>query len=438
MSRGNGYRRMRVDIGNSLAEVATPGVPRASLEDLDEQIADAHDRIQDGMEQDEYGYAALELPEQVDLDQIRAAVDPLSDLDTLLLVGIGGSALGAATLASALGEQGSVRVLDNVDPAELRSILSDLDLSRAGIHVASRSGKTAETLANFLVVRDAYERAGVDWTDQTLVTTGSDGPLRSLAERNDLSVLDAPSGVPGRFSVLSTVGLPAAVFSGVDVEALLSGAASERARLCGSLFDCPAYAYAAACYSLERRGIHVNAIMPYAESLERLAEWFAQLWAESLGKQERGQTPVRAMGATDQHSQLQLYRAGPRTTMVSFIRPRDRPSLPIPAESDDAPSYLRDTGLGELLDAELQATEASLADAGRPSVRVEIETLDAAGVGELLYGFEAATIMVGELADVDTFTQPAVEWGKRATRSLLGSDETETAVAEEKTSLVVE
>lgn len=429
---------MRVDIGNSLAEVATPGVPRSSLEDLDGQIADAHDRIQEGMEQDEYGYAALTLPEQVAVERIRGAVDSLLPLDTLILVGIGGSALGAATLAEALGDEGTLRVLDNVDPANVSSILNDLDLAQTGIHVVSRSGRTAETLANFLVVREAYERAGVDWTERTLVTTGTDGPLRRMAERKDLPLLETPPGVPGRFSVLSTVGLPAAIFSGVDIESLVSGAAAERERLSDSLFDCPAYAYAAACYSLERRGAHVNAIMPYAERLERFAEWFAQLWAESLGKEERGQTPVRAMGATDQHSQLQLYRAGPRTTMVSFVRPRERPEIAIPSGTETTPPYLRGTTLGELLDAELQATEASLAEAERPSVRVEIKSLDAAGIGELLYGFEAATIMVGELAGVETFTQPAVEWGKRATRDLLGSGEEQPPIPEEKTSLVVE
>jgi len=153
--------------------------------------------------------------------------------------------------------------------------------------------------------------------------------------------------------------------------------------------------------------------MPYAERLEPFAEWFAQLWAESLGKDGGGQTPARALGATDQHSQLQLYRAGRRNTMVSFVTPRERPAVEVPEPDAKALAYLAGTDLGELLDAELQATEASLAEAGRPNVRVEIDRLDAHSLGELLYGMCAACIMAGELAGVDTFTQPAVEWGRR-------------------------
>jgi glucose-6-phosphate isomerase len=163
--------------------------------------------------------------------------------------------------------------------------------------------------------------------------------------------------------------------------------------------------------------------MPYAEALEPFAEWFAQLWAESLGKDGLGQTPLRALGATDQHSQLQLYRAGPRDKLVTFVRPGERATdLPVPEGLPDDLSYLAGEGLGDLLDAEFRATEASLAAAGRPSVRVELDRMAARSVGELLSGFEAACVLVGELAGVETFTQPAVEWGKVAARGLLGAE----------------
>jgi glucose-6-phosphate isomerase len=271
--------------------------------------------------------------------------------------------------------------------------------------------------------------AGVDWTERTVVTTGESGPLRALADEHDLPSCPVPEGVPGRFSALSAVGLLPAAALGGDVEAVLEGGAAERESLAPSLFDCPAYAYGAVAYALAERGATVNAFVPYAEALEPFAEWFAQLWAESLGKDGLGQTPARALGATDQHSQLQLYRAGRRDKLVTFVRPRERESVPIPETDARELSYLGGVSLGELLDAEFEATEASLAAAGRPNVRVEVERLDARGIGELLYGMEAATVLYGELSGVSTFTQPAVEWGKRAARGLLGGGDFEEAEA---------
>jgi len=427
---------MYVDIGNALSAVASPGVSRGALERLDDRVARAHERIERGRADDEHGYAALDLPETADVAGIRAATDGF-DPETVLVVGIGGSALGAATLTDALPTTADAHYLDNVDPAHLTDLLDRIDLGETVVNVVSRSGTTTETLANFLLVREAMADAGVDWTERTLVTTGASGPLRDLADRHDLPTLRVPEGVPGRFGVLSTVGLAPAALAGVDPEDVLSGARS--LAISGSLFDCPPYAYGAVSHALAVRDASVTAMMPYAERLETYAEWFAQLWAESLGKDGLGQTPVRALGATDQHSQLQLYRAGPRTTMVTFVTPRERPGRTVPATDLAGLSYLGETDLAEVIDAELAATEASLAAAGRPSVRVEIDRVDAASLGRLLYGMAAACVLAGELAGVDTFVQPAVEWGKRATRGLLGERDTDEAAAVgEKTELLIE
>ncbi len=430
---------MNVDIGNALASVASPGVSRAALERLDDQVAAAHERIERGMENAEHGYEALNLPERTDPDEIRAAVEPVADADALLTVGIGGSSLGAATIADALESDTETVFLDNVDPEWVSARLEAVPLENAAINVVSRSGTTAETLANFLVVREAFEDAGVDWTERTIVTTGESGPLRDLADRHDLPSLKVPDGVPGRFSALSAVGMVAAAVCGHDLEALLAGAAAERETLSGSLFDCPAYAYGATAYALDGRGAGVNAVMPYAESLETSAEWFAQLWAESLGKDDLGQTPVRALGVTDQHSQLQLYRAGPRDKLVTFVTAGADADRTIPATDVEELAYLGDATLGELLAAEFEATEASLAAAGRPNVRVELEAVDEYELGGFLYGMEAACVLAGELYGVNTFQQPAVEWAKKATRGLLGGGEFEEAEAvAEKTELRVE
>ncbi|MFC4450991.1 glucose-6-phosphate isomerase [Halorussus aquaticus] len=430
---------MRVDLGNALSDVATPGLSREALDELDERVADAHERIQRGRDESEHGYAALNLPDTANPDAIRRAVEPFADAEAVLTVGIGGSALGAATLARALPSETDAFFLDNVDPEHVTRLLDSLPLADTAVNVVSRSGTTAETLANFLVVREAMDDAGVDWTDRTFVTTGEEGNLRRLAETEDLPALAVPDGVPGRFSVLSTVGLACAAIQGHDIDAILRGAGDEADRLAGSLYDSPAYAYGAASYALEERGAAVNAMMPYAESLETFAEWFAQLWAESLGKDGRGQTPARALGATDQHSQLQLYRAGPHDKMVTLVRPEERADRDIPHTDLDGLSYLGGSSLGDLLDAEFEATEASLAAAGQPNVRVEIDRIDERSLGELLYGMEAACVLYGELAGVKTFTQPAVEWGKKAARGLLGGGDFEEADAvAEKTTLTVE
>ena len=456
---------MRVDIGNALDEVATPGVSRAALDRLDSRVADAHDRIETGREAGEFGYAALALPDRTDAAAIRAATDRVDpDPDAVLVVGIGGSALGSTALAAAVPADGPpVHVLDNVDPAHVRDLLADLPLAGTALVVVSKSGTTAETVANFLVVREAMERAGVDWTDRTLFVTGDDGPLRRLATRHDLPSLPVPDAVPGRFAALSPVGLAAASFRGVPLDAVLAGGREAADGLAGSLFESPAYAYGATCYALARRGATSVAMMPYAEALEPFAEWFAQLWAESLGKDGVGQTPLRALGATDQHSQLQLYRAGPRDKLVTLVQvsgsspavdpgdidPADRPGRPSSGDGGDPDCHIPDPdvsafpalgggSLRALLDAELRATEESLAVAGRPAVRIEVDGLSPRSIGGLLVSLEAACICYGELAGVETFTQPAVEWGKERARDLLEGDDADADDLPAAASLVVE
>jgi len=409
---------MDVDIGNALG--TQPGLTEETLDRLDDRVAAAHETITTGMTDEAFGYASLCLPETADPDAIRTAVDRFDDPSAVLTVGIGGSALGAATLADALDSDVETHFLDNVDPAHVEAVARKLPLAETVVVVVSRSGTTAETLANFLVVREQMDAAGVDWTDRTLVITGTDGNLRRLAETHGLPALDVPAGVPGRFSVLSTVGLAVAAIQGHDVEAVLAGGRDGMDALAGSLRESPAYAYGATTYALATRGARTNAVMPYAESLETFAEWFAQLWAESLGKDGLGQTPARALGATDQHSQLQLYRAGPPDKLVTLVRPTKRAAVPIPETDLAGLSYLGGSSLGALLDAEFEATEASLAAAAVPNVRIEIDRVDERALGELLFGMEAACVLYGELAGVSTFTQPAVEWGKRAARGLLG------------------
>lgn len=418
---------MDIDIGNALASEAVTGVSEGALDRLDSRVERAHERIDTATNAREFGYASLALPEDTDPAAIRSAVAGFGP-KAVLTVGIGGSALGAETITEALGATEHYS-LDNVDPARTSQLLEKLPLESTLVNVVSRSGTTAETLANFLVVRDVMAEGGVEWTERTVVTTGDSGPLRELAEEHNLPTCSVPDGVPGRFSALSAVGLLPAAALGCDIEAVLEGGSEGRDSLSPSLYETPAYAYGAVAYSLEQRGATMNAFVPYAERLESLAEWFAQLWAESLGKDGLGQTPIRALGATDQHSQLQLYRAGRKDKLVTLLRPQYREDTAIPETDIESLSYLGGRTLGGLLDAEFEATEASLAAAGQPNVRLEIDRIDAYSIGRLLYDLEAACILYGELAGVETFTQPAVEWGKRAARGLLGKEDVEETEA---------
>lgn len=426
---------MRVDVGNALEEIARPGVPEEALERLDRRVGRAHTRIEAGRTAGTHGYTALNLPETTSSDRIESAINRVPDATDVILVGIGGSALGAATVAMALDSDVRLHVLDHLDPVALTRTLERVDLSSTVVHIVSRSGTTTETVANAMIVKDAMNTTGLDWSDRTLVTTGQEGPLRDLVETHDLPALTPPEGVPGRYSVLSTMGLPALALCGHDIGALLEGGRRAIDTLDPSLFESPAYAYGAISYALAVRGATVNAMMPYAEGLETFAEWFAQLWAESLGKDGVGQVPVRALGVTDQHSQLQLYRSGPSSVQVSFLRVTDRrTNVSVPSEPISDAAGVGGVTLSEIVDAEFKATEASLAAAGRPTVRIDLPRIDERSLGSLLVNMEAACMMAAELFGVNAFDQPAVEWGKRATRGVLADEETEEtrAIAEKR------
>lgn len=427
---------MELDVGGALATTASPGISRDTLDELDSRVERIHERIETARENGDDGYVALDLPVETDPATIHTAVDSLPDPEAVIVAGIGGSALGTATIVDALDADCPVYTLDNVDPAAVNTVLEEVPLEESVLVGVSRSGTTAETLANFLIVRDAMATAGADWTARTLVITGTSGPLAEMAEEHDLARLSVPDGVPGRYSALSAVALAPAALAGVSIEPILAGGATARGQLRPSLYDCPAYAYGATSYALAARGAQVNAMMPYSEQLETFAEWFAQLWAESLGKDGLGQVPVRALGVTDQHSQLQLYRDGPRSVVVSTIDISSRPSCPIPEPNQQSLSYLSGIGLEELIAAERRATQASIEAAGRPTMGITLPELSPETVGELLYTMEAACIMAGELFGIDPFTQPAVEWGKRATRGLLrGVTTAETQTIKDRTEL---
>ncbi|MBI4577303.1 MAG: glucose-6-phosphate isomerase [Planctomycetes bacterium] len=436
---------VRVDLNDAFADrIGEAGGLRP---DEWEESLRAHAGVPDEVRSEGPGFLGLPHDREALEAVLRAAAGARGRFDDVVVVGIGGSALGALALRTALchpyhdllpspRRRGCrLHVADNVDPARLAGLLEVLDPARTLFNVVTKSGSTAETVANYLVIRAHLEhRLGAAARAHLLFTTDPRlGDLRALAEAEGIASLPVPPGVGGRFSVLSAVGLFPAALAGVDVAAVLDGA-----RACdGTLRDSapgrdPALALALALHLLDvRRGRRIHVLMPYSEALRDVADWFRQLWAESLGKRLdvdgrevfRGPTPVRALGTTDQHSQVQLYVEGPPDKAVVFVavdrHPGDRR---IPALHADRASMacLAGRGLAELLEAERRGTRAALAAAGRPSLALHLPEVAPRPVGALLYLLECATAYAGRLYRVDPYDQPGVEAGKRAAHALMG------------------
>lgn len=364
--------------------------------------------------------------------------------DRLVVLGIGGSSLGGRMLIEGLAADPSrVIFLDNVDPVRFEKVLNGLDLERTAFNVISKSGGTVETAAQLVVVRDRLKRALGDdgYRERMLATTDANkGLMRDIADADGLETLPIPDNVGGRFSVLTAVGLLPAAFAGLDIHALLQGAADMRAR-CGSddVKQNPALAHAVVHHLADTklsRPIHV--VMPYADRLRPFGEWYCQLWGESLGKAKTrdgreahlGPTPVVAVGSTDQHSQIQLYVEGPHDKVITFVRVEQQAEkVPFPDAAPEGYAYLKRHSMAGLIDAEQRGTQLALARLGRPTLTLSVSHVDERALGELLFLYEASTAFSGELYDIDAFDQPGVELGKKIAFALMGREGYDDALA---------
>lgn len=374
--------------------------------------------------------------------------------DDVVILGIGGSALGPIALRTALRPSGwnmldekarggfpRLHVLDNVDPETIASLLGRLRLERTLFIVTSKSGGTAETMAQFLIVHDRLVSAKLDVaTQMVFVTDPKQGALRPLAERLKVPALDIPPNIGGRFSVLTPVGILPAALIGIDVKSLLAGAA-DMAKRCqaADLAANPAGVYAMLQWLADVRLQKAIAVfMPYSDPLRDFADWFVQLWAESLGKKRAdgtsvGSTPLAALGATDQHAQVQLFMEGPANKTITFVAVRERSAdLRIPAGFPDVKElgYLTGHSLAELIDIEQRATAGALAKRGRPNMTIHLDRVDPDHVGQLMMLLEIATAYAGQLYGIDAFNQPGVELGKQFAYALLGRPGAEAAKKE--------
>lgn len=450
MSSANAKSRLSIDYRNVMADAvgAEHGLTPAQFDSLTEKVATEHARIT--AEHGAGGQKWMDLPDNTALaDEIVTFADEVrGQYRDYILIGIGGSSLGAIATIQALThpfrnllpdeKRGGPRffVLDNPDPEKIQATLETVDLSKTLVNVVTKSGQTAETMANFLVALEALEATvGKDAARKQIIATTdpSEGLLRQLADEEGYRTFPVPPGVDGRQTVLSAVGLIPAALAGVDIHSLLAGAAALRERSSSAdLKTNPAYLLAALNYLADtQRGKSMLVTMPYADSLFGITDWFRQLWAESLGKRLSttgeevfaGQTPIKALGAIDQHSQIQLYTEGPNDKVISIIRAgeyRAKVSIAQPPASIADLAYLRDAELGQLLDREALATAWALTEAKRPNYTITTPVIDAFAIGEFFFLYELQTVMAGALYGVNPFGQPGVEAGKNATYALMG------------------
>jgi len=379
----------------------------------------------------------LRLPEKRDdIASIKAAADRLTAAGTtdVVFLGTGGSSLGGQTLAQLAGYalpaigplcKPRLHFMDNLDPETFDGLLRMFPLATTRFVAISKSGGTAETLMQTIAVLSALKKAGLESLISELILgvteptlAGKRNGLRDLLAAHRVIMLDHDVGVGGRYSVFTNVGLLPAAVAGLNIEKIRAGSAAALASILGArpAKEVPSAVGAALAATLSQKNQKsISVMMTYADRLERFARWYVQLWAESLGKDGKGTTPLAALGPVDQHSQLQLFMAGPRDKLFTVITvgggdrgPRMDAEL---AKLAGEPGLAGKT-IGDLVAAQGRATAETLAKNGCPVRTLHLDKLDEASLGELLMHFMLETIIAAHLFGVDPFDQPAVEEGK--------------------------
>ncbi|HIU87193.1 TPA: glucose-6-phosphate isomerase [Candidatus Spyradomonas excrementavium] len=367
--------------------------------------------------------------------------------DNILVLGIGGSALGGMAVCEALlkpywnqlsEEQRNglpkIYFLDNIDPDQFNGLLDFLDLKRTLVNVITKSGSTAETMAQFMIVKDRLEKElGDDYVRNIVATTDKNvGILRQISNEEGYKTFVVPDDVGGRFSVFSAVGLLPFALVGIDIEELMQGVKDMDLALKNTDIRHNIAAQNALIHYLMdmQKGKNLSVMMPYSSKLKYISDWYVQLWAESLGKNKDldgndvnvGQTPIKALGVTDQHSQIQLYNEGPNDKVINFIRIKEfDTTLEIPKIFEyTGVGYLGGKTINELLNAEAESTKVALIDYQRPNVTITLQKADAYHLGQLIYMLEVQTAIAGALYNINTFNQPGVEQAKNYTYALMG------------------
>ena len=441
--------KLRFDYNNMMAEFVgeKEGYTKAKLDLLKDKAASAYKTVHANRGTGMMGWSELPYNQnEIVEDIIKTAEDVRKNFDTFVVLGIGGSALGPIAAMQALchlhyndlpAEKRNgpkCYVEDNVDPERMAALLDVIDLDKTMFNVITKSGATSETMTQYLIVMDLLKKKyGANAKNHMIATTSSaKGNLIKIAKQEGLKTFYIPDGVGGRFSELCPVGLLPAAVVGIDIKALLKGAAYMD-EVCKEkdMYKNPALMGAVLEYAAMNDGKNISVMMPYADGLRYMSDWYAQLWAESLGKEDSksgekvyaGQTPVKALGVTDQHSQVQLYTEGPFDKVMTFLAVDNyRTTVTISDGCEDIPdvNFLCGHTMNELITCERKATEYALTVKHRLNKTIYLPELNAFTLGELMFMLEMQTAYCGEMLNIDTYNQPGVEGGKNATYAMLG------------------
>lgn len=412
------------------------GINQEDFKDYQEQFQTYKDLILSR------GQGFLELPTQPEnVARIIAWTEEnQSKYKHIVLLGIGGSMLGPQTILQTLdsplarqkrGFKKDIKVfcVDNSDPFLIQEIASQIDLEKTLFLVQTKSGSTPETISQYFFFRNLIQKEGLKVQDHfVFVTDPKNGYLREVANNEGITAFPIPPNVGGRFSVLSSVGLLVSCLVGLDIEAMLKGALDAKKEFFEGQNQA-AYKLALSQFLLDKKGKNITVLMPYSSRLRKLADWYTQLLSESIGKEydlngqkkQTGITPVAALGATDQHSQAQLFKEGPDDKLIIFIEienQEEKLEIPVLTENEKF-QYLKNTTFEELIKAQLKGTEQSFTESNKPNFKICLPELSAYTLGGLFMFLKLSVASLGELYEIDTFNQPGVERSKVITQEIL-------------------
>ena len=444
-------QNIRLDVNHMMADMlgAEYGITSEQLDAMREAAVSAQHAVEQNRGKGWLGWMELPYNQEEIVSEIeRMAAYVRAHYEYFVVLGIGGSALGPIAVHQALNHLHynelpadkrpgpKFYVEDNIDPERMAALFDVIELPKTCFCIITKSGATAETMSQYLIITEALKaQVGEGWAKQVIAVTDHEkGNLIKLSKEYGFETFYIPDGVGGRFSEMCPVGLVPAACCGIDIRAMLAGAAAMDAR-CKSddMMHNPALLEAVLQYiACEQMGRNVQVMMPYADSLKYMADWFCQLWAESLGKNLRrdgtpchaGQTPAKALGVTDQHSQLQLYNEGPFDKVITFIKVenfRSETKIPKGCEQFKDVAFLGGMTHNTLIEAERQGTEYALYVNRRMNQTIIMPEVNAYTLGQLMFFLEMTTAYEGELLNIDAFNQPGVETSKRATYAILGN-----------------
>ena len=440
---------LRLDYNNMMSEFVgeEQGYTKKDIDKLKPMAAAALKKLADERGKGWLGWMDLPFNQKEVVAEInKTAKEIRKTAKNFVVLGIGGSALGPIAVFQALchlhyndlspklRKGPKFYVEDNVDPERMVALLDVIEPEKTVFNVITKSGSTSETMTQYLIIYNILkEKLGDKAKDHIIATTSSNaGNLIKLAKAEGFKTFYIPDGVGGRFSELCPVGLLPAAVLGIDIGEMLAGAAyQDKVARNKNVYANPALMNAILQYLAMKDGKNISVMMPYADGLKYFADWYCQIWAESLGKEvdndgkvvREGQTPVKSLGVTDQHSQVQLYAEGPFDKVVTFLAvDKYRTEVKIPEGCEDIPDvhFLCGHTMNELISAEKKATEYALTVKNKVNHTINLPEINAFTIGELLYYFEMETAFEGEFLNVNTYNQPGVENGKNATYAMLG------------------